>query len=120
MGQLAQFLTFKTSVQPGREVKRNQPALLVLTDGHVVQHPHQDLAEGTTRLAATTLRVLGPVKVAHFEVGLGFAALAPAGKPGPGLTQCVLIFHICFHSLMALAVPVFESQLFQIGHCLSI
>ena len=33
--------------------------------------PNQDLAEGAAQLTALALRVLGPVKVVHFEVALG-------------------------------------------------
>ena len=36
--------------------------------------PNQDLAKGAAQLTALALRVLGPVKVVHFEVALGIAA----------------------------------------------
>ena len=36
--------------------------------------PNQDMAKGAARLIALALRVLGPVKVVHFEVPLGIAA----------------------------------------------
>ena len=71
--RLGKLLIFQTSVQPGSEVKGDQPTLLVLTGGHVLQHPHQDFTEGDARLTGAALRVLGSVEVAHFEVSLVFA-----------------------------------------------
>ena len=61
--QLGQLLRIKITGQPSREVKGNQPSMLILTSGHVLQHPHQDLAEGAARLTAAALRVLGPVEL---------------------------------------------------------
>ena len=55
-------------------MKRDQPALLVLTGGQVLQHPHQDLAEGAARLTGAAPGVVGPVEAVHFKAGLVLAS----------------------------------------------
>ena len=65
-------------------MKADQPGFLVLTGGHVLQHPDHDLAEGGTTLAAAALGLLGPVEVVHLKVGFVLALGVAFGKAGTG------------------------------------
>ena len=65
---LSELLIVEGAVQPGCEVKADQPCFLVLTGGHVLQHSDHDLAEGGATFAGTASGVLGPVEVVHLEV----------------------------------------------------
>ena len=96
LGRLSQLVIIQASVEPGCEMIGYQPSILVVPGGHVFQQSHQDFAEGAARLTSAALGVLGPVKVAYFEVSLVLSLGVPFGIAGTRLWAITYLVRAAF------------------------